>query len=137
MSRVQLLAAILLCLLAAGVGLRSSTPVAQAQVPTDTPTPAPTSTFTPAPTATTIVFPTATPTPLPNQGPEIDVVCQDFSEPAVSCPTDQFGQISVQIVSSGDVPNAYTGFNIHLRWNPTVFSFVGANATGGLFDPSG
>ena len=45
-------------------------------------------------------------------------------------------QLVVPIATTGSIVNAYSGFNIHLRWDPKVFSFSDANAAGGLFDPN-
>lgn len=44
--------------------------------------------------------------------------------------------IEVPIVASGTGFNAYQAFQIHLRWDPTVFHFGSANNVGGIFDPS-
>ncbi len=36
----------------------------------------------------------------------------------------------------GVVGDSYQGFNLHVRWDPAVFSFSSASAAGGVFDPS-
>ena len=43
--------------------------------------------------------------------------------------------VKVPVFAVFTVPNPYVGFSVHLRWNPSVFSLNGADATGGLFDP--
>lgn len=48
--------------------------------------------------------------------------------------TAQGDQLSVVISSAGSGFTPYTGFSIHLRWDPGVFTMSSATSNGGLFD---
>jgi hypothetical protein len=51
---------------------------------------------------------------------------------AVGAPSLVSGNVNVPIMTTGAVANAYSGVNVHLRWNPAVFSFSSANASGSV-----
>ena len=55
---------------------------------------------------------------------------------AVGSPVLVGGKVQVPVYAVGVVGDAYQGFNVHLRWDPAVFSFSSASAAGGVFDPS-
>lgn len=88
--------------------------------PTSTATPAtpPASTSTPSPTASP--EPTSTPSPT---GPTL----------AVGVPSLIAGKLQVPIVAQGTVVDAYNAYNLHLRWDPTLFTFSGASSNGLVF----
>ncbi|MHB8376573.1 MAG: hypothetical protein ACYDEB_06410, partial [Dehalococcoidia bacterium] len=89
--------------------------------PTSTPTFTPTWTFTPTPTST----PTLTSTPTPtHHGPTI----------AVGAPSIVGGSLRVPIDATSAPFDPFDAFQIHLRWDPVVFSFGGASAAGGVLD---
>ncbi|MHB8377406.1 MAG: toll/interleukin-1 receptor domain-containing protein [Dehalococcoidia bacterium] len=46
------------------------------------------------------------------------------------------GQVHVPIFAEGHSFEPYMGFNVHLRWDPLIFTFAGAHTDGGLFDAS-
>ena len=49
---------------------------------------------------------------------------------AVGVPALVNGNVAVPITTTGFGFSAYTGFNVHLRWDPAVFTFSSANSTG-------
>lgn len=54
----------------------------------------------------------------------------------VGGPSLSGGQVQVPVYAWLAATDPYIGFTIHLRWDPAVFSFASANATGGVFDPN-
>lgn len=54
----------------------------------------------------------------------------------VAAPSLVSGKVKVPVLVWGTVSDAYSGFNLHMRWDPAVFSFSSADATGGVFDPA-
>ena len=48
----------------------------------------------------------------------------------VGTPTLVAGKVRVPVSTTGTGLAAYTGFNVHLRWDQAVFSFSSANSTG-------
>ena len=61
-------------------------------------------------------------------GPTIGVGSASFDQ--------QSGRLTVPIATTGSIVNGYSAFHVHLRWDPKLFRFGDANATGGLFAPS-
>ncbi|MDE3096030.1 MAG: hypothetical protein KGK07_08515 [Chloroflexota bacterium] len=51
---------------------------------------------------------------------------------ATGAPSLVNGKVSVPIMTTGAITNPYSGINVHLRWNPAVFSFRSANASGSV-----
>jgi hypothetical protein len=55
---------------------------------------------------------------------------------AVGTPSLVNGKINVPILTTGTILNPYNGINIHLRWDPAVFSFSSASASGSVISGS-
>ncbi|MDE3097519.1 MAG: hypothetical protein KGK07_16150, partial [Chloroflexota bacterium] len=49
---------------------------------------------------------------------------------AVGTPSLVAGKLQVPIVAQGTAVDPYNGYNLHLRWDPTLFTFSNASATG-------
>ncbi len=54
----------------------------------------------------------------------------------VGAPSLVAGKVNVPINTAGSGFVAYSGFNIRLKWDPTVFSFSSANSTGSVIPGS-
>ena len=99
---------------------------------TDTPVPTSTPTNTASPTSTNTPTPTATHTPMPTatenaSGPTIQV------EP----PSLSGGLVQIPIGTTGTGFDPYNGFNLHLRWAPSVFSFTAVDTDGTVINGPG
>jgi hypothetical protein len=53
----------------------------------------------------------------------------------IGAPSVGLGGVEFQVMTTGAVPNAYNGFHVHIRFDPTLFSYGSAEGNGGLFDP--
>lgn len=54
----------------------------------------------------------------------------------VGSPSLVSGKVQLPVYAWGYVANAYSGFGLHVRWDPNVFSLSNVDPTGGVFDPS-
>jgi len=55
---------------------------------------------------------------------------------AVGAPSLVNGKVQVPVSTTGSGLAPYVTFNIHLRWDPAIFSFSSANATGSVLPGS-
>ena len=46
------------------------------------------------------------------------------------------GNVTAKVSTSGSGFTPYSGFSLHMRWDPALFEFVSATPAGGLFDSS-
>ncbi len=53
----------------------------------------------------------------------------------IGSPALSSGQVQVPIYAWLQATDPYIAFNVHLRWNPSIFAFTSASAAGGVFDP--
>lgn len=67
--------------------------------------------------------------------PLVSRAAPPITGPAISvgAPSLSNGQVRVPI-AAGASPAPYSGFSLHLRWDPAVFSFVAATSAGAVFD---
>ena len=52
-------------------------------------------------------------------------------------PSFSGGTVQIPVLTSGSGFSPYAGLNLHVRWNPTLFSFASATNAGGLFGSGG
>jgi hypothetical protein len=50
----------------------------------------------------------------------------------VGAPSNDGGNVDVPIVTTGDGFSRYVGFSVHIRWDPSLFTFASASASGSV-----
>jgi hypothetical protein len=78
-----------------------------------------------APTVAAAPSPTAPPTSITYAGP---------AKLVLGAPSLVDGAVVVTLRLEGDPAQPYSGFSVHLRWDPRVFALARATSRGGIFD---